>query len=172
MPAHIGTLNIMKIPLACVVQLFTKKGVGEIGQMGLATPAYLYDRTKAIAEKRNCTVDNYRDYRLQMDAYDPDHKRRKEKWTDKTEKGKLDIKTLQKLLPPVDRTEWDLFLKPDTVFDKAVEAILGQGWTVTFVGGRKQPHQELKRLEAKRQKGASSVTLWSKDGGGNEQLFG
>jgi len=182
MPAHIGFLSKLKIPLAFCAQ-FQKEAIAvrdyfadklDLGEFdnsppnewvtarnvaGVMSPADIYRAKEADAQRRNHTVKNYKDYRNWLNRFGPN---RQNAPNGRDPQGRW---------VPVDGVEWNLYLKPGTAFDDAVKAVLKAGYSINFVA-RKSNAKEVKRLEAKRKKGAPSVTLWSKDGGGNEQLFG
>jgi hypothetical protein len=145
MPARIGILDTLKIPLAAIAQLgptkFAKKS-----NMGHLTPAELYEKRKESIEKRNTTCKSYNEFRDYLNKFDPN-----------------------KAEP------WDLYLKPGTAFDNTIKAALDrrEGWTVTFVSEKDVLHRrELKRIEAKGGKGHMSITLWSSKGSAAAALAG
>lgn len=159
MPAHIGFAQMMKIPLGFLYQLAPTKGAAEIRSMGIASPLDIYKGKLKTAESRDRFVRDYVAYRKHLDQYEP--AKAAKKGTDG-----------QKRMTPVDASEWDLYLKPDTTFDKAVRTILDrqEGWTIDLVT-RKSDAKALKRIEAKRGKGHMSITMWSCNGSANGRLF-
>jgi hypothetical protein len=123
--------------------------------MGCVSPAGVYRRKKEDAEKRNYRPSDYDDYRVHMDRHDPHYKQTK---ADRDIGGQVRY--------PVDKAEWDNYLKANTAFDQTVAAAMAAGWTITLVG-RNSNSRDLKRIEAKRQEGAMSITLWSAAGSSN-----
>jgi hypothetical protein len=182
MPAKIGFMAAMKIRLAFAKQVLSQPEAPAI--LGMAgplsflcdlvpekqkahwraardvgkfmSPKQIHEEAKQMTEGRNTPVTSYQAYRKLMNKYIP---------------RSLVTDTLG-LLPAVADEEWKLYLAPDTAFDKAVKGALDNGWTVTFVvhrGGK--TNVPLKRLEAKRTKGAPSITMWSDDDSGIADEF-
>lgn len=58
------------------------------------------------------------------------------------------------------KIEWDLFLKPGTEFDAALQQLFTQGWTITLIRGRLEHGQQLKRMEGKKP-GKPMQILWT-----------
>lgn len=160
MPAHIGILTHLKLPLAFLYQFGPGKKSKSMRSMGLVSPAVVYRAKKADTEKRNYRAMNYDDYREHLDRYDPYYKAQP---ADREFGGQVRC-------PPVDKQEWDNYLKPDTSFDQTVAAAIAAGWKITLVGA-KSNFRALKRIEAKRTQGAMSITLWSAAGSANGKLF-
>ena len=90
MPAHIGFLDLMKLPLDCIRQLSPTHRREGMSSMGLMSPGEIYEGRKKIAEDRNYEVNRYKDYRDRVDQYDPYHPSTRK---------------------PVDKTEWDHYLR-------------------------------------------------------------
>src|SRR5262245_36844924 len=101
MPARIGIIDTLKIPLASIAQLgptkFAKKS-----NMGLLTPAELYEKRKEHIEARNTTCTGYIEFRYYLNRFDPNK-------TAPTSGLKV---TAGAYLEAVDNNEWDLYLKP------------------------------------------------------------
>jgi hypothetical protein len=159
MPAHIGFLSLMKLPLDFLYQLGPTKGSKKMRSMGFVSPAVIYRAKKGATEKRNFLAWQYNIYRQRMEWYDPYYQKKK---------GDNDFGG-QVRYPPVDKTEWDNYLKAGTSFDKAVEAAIAAGWKITLVG--EKSNLQLKRIEAKRTEGAPSITLWTAVRGANGEIF-
>ena len=164
MPARIGIIDTLKIPLATIAQYGPTK-FAKRSNMGRLSAAELYEKRKESLESRNTTFDNYRDFRFHANRFDPNKQ-------ETTSAAKVNAGAY---FEAVDQNEWDLYLKPGTAFDNTVKATLDkkEGWTVTFVSEKHhQRRKELKRLEAKRGLGHMSITLWSAKGSAADALAG
>lgn len=58
------------------------------------------------------------------------------------------------------KMEWELFLKPGTAFDDALQQLFAQGWNVTLIKGRNEHSKQLKRMEGKKP-GKPMKILWT-----------
>ena len=155
MPAHIGFFEKLKVPVLSVVQ-FTPTDLGKhTSKMGYVTPGQIYQTMKNDRDNRESTATTYLGFRQHLNKFDP-HK--KESTTTFMNMGSTYLKA-------ADANEWDLYLKPGTTFDNGVRTVLDrkEGWTITFVT-HKSDNKLLKRIEIKRGKGHTSVTLWSCSG--------
>ncbi|MBV9836392.1 MAG: hypothetical protein JO055_18380 [Alphaproteobacteria bacterium] len=154
MPAHIGFINMVKIPLGVVYQLTPTEGGRSIRTNGgLTSPAEIYRLKKKQAQGRDKIVTTYKKYREFLDLYEPGIK----------QEAGFRVKS-------VDPQEWDLYLARGTHFDRTMRALLDAKWKIDLVK-RKSDAMSLKRIEAKRGQGHPSVTVWSRDGSAAGQLF-
>ena len=113
MPARIGIIDTLKIPLAAIAQFgptkFAKKS-----NMGRLTPAELYELRKDSLEKRNTTFKRYSEFRYYLNKFDPN----------KAAPTSGVQVTAGSYLDAADQNEWDLYLKAGTAFDTTVKAAL------------------------------------------------
>ena len=144
MPAHIGIIDRLKIPLGMVVMNLSRKPKAVQARHmsgGWVGPRDLALNMRDRAHDRDAVTPTYPSFRNRLNRYDP--------------AGPTPGYTA------ADAVDWDMNLAPGTIIDAVVAAMFDQhaGVVVTFVG-RKSNHHDLKRIEIKAT-GIPNHIIWS-----------
>jgi len=166
MPAHIGVGELLKLPFALLsMNLGRHKSARAARRLngGLLSLSQLYRQRRAHRALREHPMPSYDAWRDWMDRYDPDD-------PNNTRPRGFDPDWEPSAFVP--RTEWTLYLRPDTPFDRMVRMMFdhhnappedGQPprppLVVTFID-HKSNRRRLKRIEAQVGTGPVAI-LWS-----------
>jgi hypothetical protein len=153
MPAHLGFADVLKTGLRFIVANASqsdkfrrsRKMRKRKNGTGIISPGYLWESAEKKRDRREHRFASYDPFRTYLDTYDPSKVVRRDQIDNRT----------------CDRAEWELYLQPDTEFDRVCEQYFDDypGLEMIVIT-HKSDVNRLKRIELKRQ-GHRTRILWS-----------